>query len=88
MRMVDAYLVDFDRVGDLLGATGESERRVGFFNVHFSRSDRADDGGHRVAAQRRLQDASQLGVAVRNVLSASEEHEDNTINTVQITLLT
>jgi hypothetical protein len=53
--------------------------------VHFSGGDRANNGSHRVTAQRRLQDASQLGVAVRNVLCASEKTpNENTINTVKI----
>ena len=66
-----ANLVDDGVVDDALGARGEAQRGVGFVHVRRGGRDVADDGGLGVAAKRRLQDARQLAVPVRDMTACN-----------------
>jgi len=64
---VGEHLVDGRVVDDALGAAGEAQRAVALIGVDERGRDGAYDGRLGVAAQRGLQDARQLAVAVRDV---------------------
>eukprot|EP00976_Prorocentrum_cordatum_P062243 1176645-Prorocentrum_minimum.AAC.2 len=62
-----SHLVHGGVVGHALGARGEGERGPGLVHVQPGGGHVAHDGGLRVAAQRGLKDARELGVAVGDV---------------------
>ena len=68
----EAHLIDGRVVDDALGAAGKAQRGVRLVGVHGRGRDGADDGRLDVAAERGLQDARQLGVAVGDVPACAQ----------------